>query len=144
MIISKRFTFEASHILPKHEGKCSRLHGHSWGLTVAVSGDVDPETGFVMDYAKLKALVNKHIIDNIDHSHLGYGVMSDMDTRDFNSYFGTNFYPSSENLCRAIFKLLNPLIEGHNNVRLYSITIEETCTSAATWRREDEYTNPTI
>jgi len=145
MIISKRFTFEASHILPKHEGKCSRLHGHSWGLTVSVSGNIDPATGFVMDYAKLKALVHEHIIDRLDHTHLGHGPAivdygATQRAVQFTPYLGNNFYPSSENLCRAIFKILNPLIEGSNDRRLDSIRIEETCTSAAVWRAQDEYT----
>lgn len=70
MRLSKEFRFEASHVLPKHPGKCSRLHGHSWVLTVSVEGPVTKESGFVMDYADISAMV-KPLIDRLDHRHLG-------------------------------------------------------------------------
>jgi 6-pyruvoyltetrahydropterin/6-carboxytetrahydropterin synthase len=145
MIITKRFSFEASHILPRHEGKCSRLHGHSWSLSISVEGPICAETGFVVDYAKLSRMVERNLIEHLDHSHLGHGlaqcVAKDRYTT-FQPYFGTEFYPSSENLCRAIFKLLAPLVkELSKDVRLYQVEIDETCTSSACWSRLDEYTN---
>ena len=70
MILRKTFRFEASHVLPKHPGKCSRLHGHSWVLHVETEGERNLETGFVMDYADMSAAV-KPIIDRLDHRHLG-------------------------------------------------------------------------
>lgn len=70
MRLSKEFRFEASHILPKHPGKCSRLHGHSWVLTVSVEGPVNSTSGFVMDYADISAMV-KPLIERLDHRHLG-------------------------------------------------------------------------
>jgi len=145
MKITKHFTFEASHILPKHKGKCSRLHGHSWKLAVCVDGPVNKETGFVLDYGILGEIVKTHVIDHLDHSHLGCGVAITDNAvqgplrREWQSYLGPNFYPSSENLCRLIFRLLSPFFQGEDNVRLYSITIDETCTSSATWSVDDEY-----
>lgn len=130
VIISKDFTFEASHILPKHPGKCSSLHGHSWKLTISVEGPVNADTGFVVDYSKLKQLVNTEIIQFIDHTHLGYGAAQQQ-----TPFFGINFYPSSENLVIAIGLMLQPLIkELGKNVRLYEASLNETCTSRATWR----------
>src|SRR5882724_8346352 len=54
--IFREFTFEAAHRLPNvPEGhKCQRLHGHSYRVTVHVSGPVDPATGMVMDFADIK------------------------------------------------------------------------------------------
>lgn len=152
IVISKDFTFEASHILPKHEGKCSRLHGHSWGLTVSVIGPVDKGTGFVLDYAKLKRVVNAHIIDQLDHTHLGFGHMITTDPPQFHPnrnedyaaqcYFGASFYPSSENLVIAIAKILTPLIPELNpNVRLFEVSLKETCTSAARYRPDHSFTD---
>lgn len=137
--IEKEFRFEASHVLPKHPGKCARLHGHSWVLRVAVKGLIDPDSGFVLDYAELKKLVNEHVVNKLDHTHLGNGYARlDKFDGDFGTNaqcaFGEGFYPSSENLVVAIGKILTPLIpELKNNVRLYSITLDETCTSRATW-----------
>jgi 6-pyruvoyltetrahydropterin/6-carboxytetrahydropterin synthase len=42
VLIRKQFRFEAAHVLPHHPGKCSRLHGHSYRLEVAVSGPLQP------------------------------------------------------------------------------------------------------
>jgi len=148
MKITKHFTFEASHVLPRHEGKCARLHGHSWKLAVTVEGPIHEETGFVVDYSKLSSLVNHRIINHLDHTHLGYAnAVTTANQPGFAAtfnmiwtpYFGPTFYPSSENLCRAIFKLLSPLIqELSTDVRLSQITIAETCTSEATWSADDE------
>lgn len=134
--ISKTFRFEASHVLPKHPGKCSRLHGHSWVLTVSVCGPIDPETGFVVDYADLKKLVDREVVDRLDHTHLGQGYAthhgSDSGER---PAFGMDFYPSSENLVVAIGKMLQPLVkELANGVRLFEVTLDETCTSRCSWR----------
>lgn len=143
VIIEKEFRFEASHVLPKHEGKCARLHGHSWVLRVAVEGPVDSENGFVVDYAKLKRCVNESLIDYIDHTHLGCGEAFTRQDPEFRvnnirnepiSFFGHNFYPSSENLVIAIARILQPLIpELKSNVVLHSISLDETCTSRATY-----------
>lgn len=142
LIIEKEFRFEASHVLPKHPGKCARLHGHSWVLRIAVRGPVDPESGFVLDYAELKKCVQP-TIDLLDHAHLGHGeafTRQDPEFRvnqikgELRPPFGLDFYPSSENLVVAIAKILQPLIpELKSNVRLYSISLDETCTSRAIW-----------
>lgn len=142
MTISKRFTFEASHILPHHSGKCARLHGHSWVLTVTVAGPINPKSGFVVDFYELGNVVNEHIIDHLDHSHLGKGTMvaslgmGYTDGPEFNSYFGREFYPTSENLVMAIARILNPLIPELPNAsaRLIEVRLAETCTSEAIWR----------
>ena len=57
MEISKDFTFEAAHLLPNvREGhKCARLHGHSFGVTVAIEGPVGETTGWVLDFADVSA-----------------------------------------------------------------------------------------
>lgn len=70
MELCKEFSFEASHILPNHPGKCSNLHGHSWVLSVSIRGPLDPSTGMVVDFADLKAAVQP-LVDELDHAHLG-------------------------------------------------------------------------
>ena len=53
----KDFTFEAAHRLPHvPEGhKCGRLHGHSFMVRLEITGEVDPHTGWIIDFAELKA-----------------------------------------------------------------------------------------
>lgn len=135
LLISKEFTFEASHVLPRHPGKCARLHGHSWKLRIGVEGEVDRETGFVLDYAVLKTCVQVNVIDLLDHQHLGAGhVLCGEDENGFLAAFGPVFYPSSENLVGAIVRILQPLIpELRKGVTLAEVSLDETCTSRATW-----------
>lgn len=135
MTVSKEFRFEASHVLPKHPGKCSRLHGHSWVGWLTVEGPVNEATGFVIDYADLKTLIDKHIVGLLDHQHLGQGTMTTRieQVEIYRPAFGEHFYPSSENLVLAIAKIIKPFIpEIEPNARLVEVSLNETCTSRAT------------
>ncbi|HYW48950.1 MAG TPA: 6-carboxytetrahydropterin synthase, partial [Gemmatimonadaceae bacterium] len=49
-------------------------HGHNYTLAVSVSGEVDPVTGYVMDLGKLRALVEREVIDQMDHRNLNLEV----------------------------------------------------------------------
>lgn len=134
ILVSKTFTFEASHVLPRHPGKCSRIHGHSWGLEVCMAGPVDPATGFVVDYALLKTLVNEAVISKVDHTHLGYRSLVGLEpVREILA--STDVYPSSENLLVLFAEWIQDhmtLINWPPEVRLHSLTLNETCTSEAT------------
>lgn len=138
--LTKTFRFEASHVLPKHPGKCSRLHGHSWVLDVTIDGPVDPETGFVVDYGRLKACVEAFVIEKVDHYHLGAENVLLGDIEDTQvAVLGHNFYPSSENLVTAFVRLLRGPIQAlRSGVDLLSLTLHETCTCECTWQREGE------
>lgn len=73
MKIVKIFTFDSAHLLDGHDGKCKNLHGHTYKLEVEVSGDLiptGPKEGMVLDFADLKAIVKKHILDLMDHAFL--------------------------------------------------------------------------
>lgn len=73
MQIRKRFAFEAAHTLPHHEGKCARLHGHSYSLDVAVRSHLQsdgPRRGMVEDFDVLAAVVTRTIINQLDHNSL--------------------------------------------------------------------------
>jgi len=120
MEISKTFRFEASHVLPKHPGKCSRLHGHSWVLTAYVKGPINPETHFVMDYGDISYKVGL-TIELLDHCHLN-------DLVD---------YPSSEELLIYIGTLLLYSRGSANSLEWSKLELEETCTSKAILTREE-------
>ncbi len=114
--LTKQFRFESAHRLPNTpEGhKCRRLHGHSFRVTVEVKGDVDPERGWLIDYAEIKEAW-KPLHDRLDHRFL-------------NEIEGLE-NPTSEMLCRWIWQRLQPRLEC-----LSAITVHETCTSACTYR----------
>lgn len=76
MKISKIFTFDASHMLDGHDGKCQNLHGHTYQLEVTVASILINEgakAGMVMDFADLKASVKQTILEPFDHAFLYHG-----------------------------------------------------------------------
>lgn len=120
MIIFKEFGFEAAHRLPNvPEGhKCHRLHGHSFRAEVHVRGDVGAESGWVVDFADLKAAF-RPIHERLDHRYL-------------NEVEGLS-NPTSENLARWIWRELAPSLRG-----LCRVVVRETCTSGCAYEGEDE------
>ena len=107
----KDFRFEAAHWLPNvPEGhKCRRMHGHSFRGEVAVRGDVDPKTGWLIDFADLKRAIDP-IVHELDHYCL-------------NDIAGLQ-NPTSEMVALWLWNRLSPQVP-----MLYRVTIEETCTS---------------
>jgi 6-pyruvoyltetrahydropterin/6-carboxytetrahydropterin synthase len=66
--LTRDYRFEAAHFLPQvgPEHKCSRMHGHSYHLRVTLEGDIDPELGWLMDFAELDHLVAP-VLARLDH-----------------------------------------------------------------------------
>lgn len=118
--IFKDFSFEAAHRLPNvPEGhKCARLHGHSFRVRVVIEGPVDTRTGWVMDFADIKAVV-RPLEDRLDHYYL-------------NDIEGLE-NPTSEELARWIWRALKPQLP-----LLAAIEVRETCTSGCIYTGDDE------
>jgi 6-pyruvoyltetrahydropterin/6-carboxytetrahydropterin synthase len=118
MEIFREFTFEAAHRLPNvpAEHKCARLHGHSFHVTVHVSGGLDAKLGWVMDFADMKAAVEP-VIDALDHRYLN--EISGLEN------------PTSEVLAKWIWQRIAPKLQG-----LTALTVKETCTSGCVYRGE--------
>ncbi|QEY23502.1 6-carboxytetrahydropterin synthase QueD [Neisseria animalis] len=73
MKITKIFTFDSSHMLDGHDGKCQNLHGHTYKLEITVSDGLiqgGAKDGMVMDFTDLKAIVKQQIIDPFDHAFI--------------------------------------------------------------------------
>ena len=58
MILIKEFEFDAAHYLPEYNGKCEKLHGHTYKLVVKIDGTPDKE-GMVIDFVRLKEIVKE-------------------------------------------------------------------------------------
>ena len=71
MTIFRKFTFDSAHFLPNVPGthKCRNIHGHTYTLTLYISGSVDKTLGWVMDFADIKEKVND-VLSEIDHKLL--------------------------------------------------------------------------
>lgn len=71
MDIFKEFTFDSAHFLPNVPvgHKCRGMHGHTYRLVVYISGELDKELGWVMDFADVKKVIDP-IINQVDHKLL--------------------------------------------------------------------------
>lgn len=73
MKITKIFTFDSSHMLDGHDGKCQNLHGHTYRLEITVSDGLiqgGAKDGMVMDFTDLKAVVGREILEPFDHAFI--------------------------------------------------------------------------
>ena len=95
-------------------GKCNNpnYHGHNYDLIVKVTGDVDPETGYVIDMKILKDLIEKEVVEKFDHKNLN------LDTEEFK-----DLNPTAENIAKVIYEKLRAGIEAKFSLR---ITLYET------------------
>jgi 6-pyruvoyltetrahydropterin/6-carboxytetrahydropterin synthase len=122
--VTRREVFSAAHRLynPKFSdeenerifGKCSNpnWHGHNYTLEVVVAGQVNPDTGYVVDLKVLKEIIIKNVIQKVDHKNLN----TETD-------FLTGIIPTAENVAAAIWKQLVDKIPGG---RLYAVKLYET------------------
>lgn len=112
----REFQFEAAHRLPHVAPghKCSRLHGHSFFVRLEVTGEVDPKTGWVMDFADIKAAFSPYYTQ-LDHHYL-------------NEIPGLE-NPTSEVLAKWIYDRMKPILP-----LLSAVSVKETCTSGCVYR----------
>lgn len=93
-------------------GKCNNdhFHGHNYNLEVKVTGEVDEETGYVMDVKILADLIKEEIEDRFDHKNLN------LDTEEFKS-----LNPTAENIAIVIYRILREKLDDAFDlqVRLY-------------------------
>ena len=120
MDVFRVFQIEAAHRLPNvPEGhKCARMHGHSFRIEVHVSGEIGPESGWVMDFADLKRAFQP-LFDQLDHH-----CLNDIDGLE---------NPTSENLARWIWQRLQPDLP-----ELSKVVVQETCNAGCVYRGPGE------
>lgn len=120
--LTRKAEFSASHYYHSPEftpeenkrlfGKCNNPHGHghNYTLEVTVKGNVDPRSGFVVDLKDLKEIMNREVIDAVDHRFLNKEVQEFRDR-----------IPTTENLAITIWKWLQPKLKMAqlHRVRLY-------------------------
>ena len=118
MNVFKTFTIEAARSLPNlPDGHpCKNIHGHSFKITITVTGNVDNKTGFVMDFGDIDETFNP-LLSKLDHSYL-------------NDIEGLE-NPSSENMCCWIWTRLAPTLAG-----LFQIEIKETDSTGCIYKGE--------
>ena len=117
--ISRKAHFNAAHRLFREDwddaknnrvfGKCNnpKYHGHNYELIVSVTGDIDPETGFVMDMKKLKDLIRVEVEDVMDHKNLNEEVP------EFKM-----LNPTAEHIAVVIWNKLRPHIDDNHDLEV--------------------------
>jgi 6-pyruvoyltetrahydropterin/6-carboxytetrahydropterin synthase len=132
--LTRKEHFCASHLLsnPKFSekknlevyGKCASPngHGHNYEIEVTVGGEPDKETGMILDLKKLSEIVEKEILDKVDHKHLNIDVD-----------FLKGIIPTAENLAVVFWKILSSKIAAG---KLYSIKVYETPNNFVEYRGE--------
>ncbi len=124
IVINKIFHFCAAHkygnpALSEAEnqaafGKDLRMHGHNYILTISVTGEVNPDTGFIVDLGRLKKVVNEQVIQYMDHSQIEVDI----------PWFKGK-QPSTENMVVWMWEQISPHLESNS---LKRIRLQETPT----------------
>lgn len=111
--VNRKAHFNAAHRLYRKDwsfekndavfGKCNNpnFHGHNYELIVSVTGEIDKETGFVMDMKVLKDLIEVEVEDQLDHKNLN------LEVPEFK-----NLNPTAENIAVVIFNKLKPKLDA--------------------------------
>lgn len=124
--ITRKENFNAAHKLARPEwtqeqntavfGKCANpnWHGHNYQLFVTVKGEINPETGFLVDLKWLKKVINEYVIDELDHKNLNIDVP-----------FMQGQLASTENLAIAIWDVLKSHMD-ESDADLHCVKVFET------------------
>lgn len=132
-----------AHALMDHDGPCRNIHGHTYHLHVTIMGAPrtekgHPKDGMVVDFSNLKEIVNREVISEFDHALVlneetkGIGMLT---LNGFEKLIRVPFQPTCENLLLDFKKRLAHFFDAHH--QLVSLKLEETPTSFAEWRVED-------
>ncbi len=128
--LTRRYHFSASHRLHSKTlsdernaelfGKCNNPfgHGHNYSLSVTVAGNVDPNTGLLLDLAGLDRLLERHVLPIFSHRNLNLDVPQFAD-----------LIPTTENVALVLSAILEGLWGGwfgHDNLQLSKIQVQET------------------
>ena len=117
--VTRRLYFNAAHrvhnpVLSEEEndrlfGKCNNpnWHGHNYILEVSVRGPIDERTGYVLDLAVLKRIVEKQVIDRVDHRNMNIDVD-----------FMQGIIPTTENIVVQCWRVLEPHVAPGRLARL--------------------------
>jgi 6-pyruvoyltetrahydropterin/6-carboxytetrahydropterin synthase len=132
--VSRKAHFNAAHRLYRKDwsmeqndavfGKCNNpnFHGHNYELTVSVTGEIDPETGYVIDTKLLADLIKEHIENAFDHKNFN------LDVPEF-----ANLNPTAENIAVVIWNKLRRHIDANKDLE---IILYETPRNFVTYKGE--------
>lgn len=119
MKVCRKVNFNAAHRLYRKDwsdekndaifGKCNNpnFHGHNYVMEVWIEGDIDPETGYVIDLKILKDIIKEEIVERFDHKNLN------LDCSEFE-----NLIPTAENIILVSWNLLRSRLDEKFKLKL--------------------------
>lgn len=126
--------FEAAHRLSCTQGKCERIHGHSWRVALELGGEVEEDTGMLLglDFSDLKRAFRHYIDSSYDH-HLLLNASDPLTKFDLpGAMLVGSGDPTTENLAKAIGEWCAFEFAG-SDITTIKATLWETETNMATW-----------
>ena len=107
--VTKIMNFEYGHRILNHPGKCKRLHGHSGKVEFTLWGEVDKETGMVIDFGDINSTVGDYLKNTLDHRTIlqeGDSLIENLPSEDIIIIKGP---PTAENISLLILEQSSPL-----------------------------------
>ncbi len=133
-----------AHALYGYDGPCRNIHGHSYELSLTVSGKPlrdpgHPKAGMVMDFSVLRSIAEERVLKHFDHALVVNGLSPHREIKNngglFEKLISVDYQPTCENLLLDFVERIRPnLPEG---VSLHHMTLKETASSYAEWFAED-------
>ncbi len=142
--VTKIFDFETAHALWNYDGKCKNIHGHSYKLTISISGkvinDIDHvKNGMIIDFGELKKIVKSEVVEDFDHClllnkntpHAKYTEVEN----GFSKIMLCNYQPTAENMLIDMVNRIKPNLPLH--IELKYAKLQETDNSFVEWYQEE-------
>lgn len=135
LTITRKLEFDAGHRIPDHNSQCRNLHGHRYALHITLTGELVTQSGrsdngMIMDFSDIKALANKHLVDEWDHAFLVYehdeSVRRFLESLPNHKTVVLNRVPTVENLAKIAFDKLKAIFDKEAGLRLLKVTLYET------------------
>ena len=146
--VTKEFSWAMNHRLENHKGLCKNLHGHNYRLFITViredgliGDDNKSGEGMVIDFKSLKNIVNKVIVDDLDHafaynknSNVDEQIAKALEEKIQQKIFAFDFRTTAENMVKWMVESLNNyLTNADTGVRCTKAVLYETDTCYATY-----------
>lgn len=125
MKISKEYRWEMGHRLPFHKGLCRNIHGHSYRMSVELTGSLN-KNGMVIDFFDLNKIV-KPIIENFDHAFLcwdGDKKVKDFLVKNKMKKVIVNYHSTVENICSDFLDIIGNKLLKIKSHKINELTIK--------------------
>lgn len=137
MRITRRLEFDAGHRIPNHESQCRHLHGHRYAVEITLAGDVvtaagSANQGMVMDFAEVKGIAQRRLVDAWDHAFLVWRddepVVKFLQSLPDHKTVLFDAPPTAEHLAATALRLLDSAYRAHyaDRIMLERVRIYET------------------